>query len=189
MVSFGDAIKLGFKNAFKFGGVATRSEYWWFFLFAYILNVAANLVDALLGIDTSLGGVGDVVGGPVSVVVALVIFVPQLSILVRRFRDTRVSPYWLITGLVPIVGLVSWLANHYEEFMNIAYLAASDDAVATDAFVQQLINDSALAQSFAQLFIIFLLLGLFGIFQLVVTLLASKRPKQPTPPVALDTTA
>lgn len=188
MVSFGEAIRLGFKNALKFGGQATRSEYWWFFLFGYIVNVAANLVDAILGIDTILGGIGDVIGGPVSILVALVMFVPQLSILVRRFRDTRVSPYWLISGLVPVAGLVSWLANHYEEFTKIAYLAASDDTAATDAFVNELINDSALAQSFAQLFIIFLLLGLFGIFQLVVTLLASKKPKQPMPPVALDTT-
>lgn len=188
MVSFGDAIKLGFKNAFKFGGRATRSEYWWFFLFAYMVNVVANLLDLLLGIDTAIGGIGDVIGGPISVVAVLVLFVPQLSILVRRFRDTRVSPFWLISGLVPVAGLISWIANHYEEFMTIAYLAASDDEAAMDAFVRELINNSTLAQSFAQLFIIFLLLGLFGIFQLVVTLLASKKSNQPETPVALDTT-
>jgi uncharacterized membrane protein YhaH (DUF805 family) len=188
MVSFGAAIKLGFKNAFKFGGVATRAEYWWFFLFGYILNVVANLVDAMLGIDTVLGGIGDVIGGPVSVAAAFVLFVPQLSILVRRFRDTRVSPLWLITGLIPVVGLVTWLTNHYADFTRIVYLAATDDPAATDAFVNELVNDSALAQSFAQLFIIFVLLGLFGIFQLVVSLLASKKPNHSTPSVAIDTT-
>ena len=41
MVSFPEAIKLGFKNYANFGGRATRAEYWWLLLFLGGFPIAA----------------------------------------------------------------------------------------------------------------------------------------------------
>ena len=48
-VTFGGAIKLGFKNMFRFSGRASRSEFWYFILFyAIVLNVLAFLIPFIL---------------------------------------------------------------------------------------------------------------------------------------------
>ena len=55
-VTFGGAIKLGFKNMFKFSGRASRSEFWYFILFyAIVLNVLAFLVPLVIRFVSHLG--------------------------------------------------------------------------------------------------------------------------------------
>lgn len=55
-VSFGGAIRLGFKNMFKFSGRASRSEFWYFILFyAIVLNVLAFLVPFVIRLLPHLG--------------------------------------------------------------------------------------------------------------------------------------
>ena len=55
-VSFGQAIRLGFKNMFKFSGRASRSEFWYFILFyAIILNVLAFLLPFIIRFAMHLG--------------------------------------------------------------------------------------------------------------------------------------
>ena len=47
-ITFGEAIKLGFKNMFRFSGRASRSEFWYFILFysilVYVLSIAIGFV-------------------------------------------------------------------------------------------------------------------------------------------------
>lgn len=51
-VSFGLAIKLGFRNCFRFSGRASRSEFWYFILFysilVYVLSIAIGFVLPLI---------------------------------------------------------------------------------------------------------------------------------------------
>ena len=55
-VTFGGAIKLGFKNMFKFSGRASRSEFWYFILFyAIVLNVLAFLLPFIIRFILHLG--------------------------------------------------------------------------------------------------------------------------------------
>lgn len=176
MVSFGESIKLGFKNTFKFGGTSTRAEYWWFALFSYITGIVSGLIDVMFGWD-SLDSTS-VAGGPIAIALSAVLFIPQLSLLVRRFRDTKVSPFWLIAGLVPLAGLTTWCINNMQ-LLN-QFLAINDMSDAeVQAQIDQWANDPAFAQTLSQFAVIILLLAAFGIFQLVVTLLPSKKPKQP----------
>lgn len=173
-MDFAGAIKAGFKNFFKFSGRATRPEYWWFVLFAFLVSLVAGVVDTTLG-TTSVGNL-----------VSLVLFVPQLSLLFRRFRDAGVSPLWLFTYLVPL-------------FVTFNVLFANVDAfVALGTDIEKYANDSEGLQNalmtggYLEVLAgpLLLVLGLWlawSIFQLVITLLPTK--KQPEPPVAPDTTA
>ena len=87
-MSFIEAIKAGFKNYFDFTGVASRSEFWWFFLFAFMVRLVAGFSDS----ET------------ISNIVFLALFIPTLSAMVRRLRDADVSVYNILWVFLPIVG-------------------------------------------------------------------------------------
>ncbi|MFN8156617.1 MAG: DUF805 domain-containing protein [Candidatus Nanopelagicales bacterium] len=124
-VTFVEAIKLGFKKYARFEGRATRAEYWWWYLFtALVVGVFYVLLFIVIGIaagtsSTSVsadgtsstqlsGGSGALfaVVGLVFAVVVLALFIPTISVLVRRLHDTDKSGWWYWIGLVPFGGIV-----------------------------------------------------------------------------------
>lgn len=86
--SFLDAIVLLFKNYANFTGRTTKSEFWWAFLFLWILNLAVAYIPG--------------VGGVISVLV----LIPNLALCVRRLHDIGRSWVSLLLGLIPLVGLI-----------------------------------------------------------------------------------
>ena len=171
-MSFSNAIQAGFKNWVNFRGVASRSEYWWFALFSFIVGIAASIVDTAFGLDSVFGGL-------IGTLVSLAMFLPRLSLLVRRFRDAGVSPLWLISALVPISGFVSWVINNFERYRVIFEQSPNPTDAEIQAMANQLAADPSFVDSLLQLAAILLLLLLYMVFDLVITLLPTKRPKQP----------
>jgi uncharacterized membrane protein YhaH (DUF805 family) len=171
-MTFGNAIKAGFTNALKFRGVASRSEFWWFALFSFIVGSASSIIDTAFGLDQYLGGL-------VGVIASIALLLPRFTLLIRRFRDAGVSPLWLITALVPLSGLVSWVLNNYERLSAFVQVAPtlSDEQLAV--MVEQLIADPAFVDSLVQLLAILFLAFLYTVFELVITVLPSKRQAQP----------
>ena len=49
MVSFQNAVGLGFQHYFDFKGRSTRSEYWWWLLFVVLAGIALTIVDMGIG--------------------------------------------------------------------------------------------------------------------------------------------
>jgi len=98
-MGFTDAVKALYTNYAKFDGRASRSEYWWAFLYFIIIYVG-------LLIAPSLGG--EALGTILALVLSLVIlgtFIPMISVAVRRLHDCDKSGWLYLVGLVPIVGL------------------------------------------------------------------------------------
>ena len=95
-VSFGEAITLAFKNAFVYTGRASRSAYWWYALATFIVYVILNLI-----LVRALGG-----GAGVALYYLLVLasIVVSLPLGVRRMHDINRSGWWLLIGIIPIVG-------------------------------------------------------------------------------------
>jgi len=87
----GTAISVCFKKYATFGGRASRSEYWFFYLFYVIVYVLGMVIEGAAGI----------VG--LSYLFILPIFLPTLAVAVRRMHDTGRSGWFL---LVPIYNLV-----------------------------------------------------------------------------------
>ena len=181
MVKFGASIKSAWQKYFQFGGVSTRAEYWWWRLFAYMVSVAVGLIDVALGIDKIFGDSFTLLGGPFEIASLLFFFIPDLTILVRRFRDAGVSPYWLISGLVPISGLISWTINYWSIITEFVATTISDTFTESEAskLVEQWAQDPTVQQAALQFVGIGLLLSAFITFQFVITLLPTKKPKQP----------
>jgi len=108
-MGFGKAVATAFKKYVTFSGRASRSEYWWFFLFYVLVLVAAGMLDA---------AVGNLEQGYIGYAVILVMFVPNISISVRRLHDINMSGWWYLVFLVPIVGIffmVFWFTKKGDE--------------------------------------------------------------------------
>ena len=85
MVSFPQAVKLGFKNYFKFSGRSTRAEYWWWLLFTVLAGIVLNVVDTLTG---TMGMVG--------FLFELATLVPSFALGARRLHDINRTGWWLL---------------------------------------------------------------------------------------------
>ena len=94
-MSFTDAIRDGFSKYVTFSGRSSRSAYWWWYLFGILVLVAS------LAIDYALGA-----GGILYVLVALAMLLPNLAVLVRRLHDAGHSGWWLLIGLLPLIGAI-----------------------------------------------------------------------------------
>lgn len=98
-MGFGEAIQSGFRNYVGFSGRASRSEYWYWVLFAFLVAIAASIADASLG-----GGMSTV--GILGAIAGLALLLPNIAMAIRRLHDRDKSGWWLLLGLIPLVGLI-----------------------------------------------------------------------------------
>ena len=81
-------------NYANFDGRARRQEFWMFVLFNLIFSFAAGAIDGMLGTFF------------ISSVYGLAMFIPGLAVSVRRLHDTDKTGWFLLLGLIPLVGLI-----------------------------------------------------------------------------------
>ena len=89
------------KNYANFSGRARRKEYWYFALFNLIISFVLGFIDGMIGSFSPEAGMG-LLGG----IYTLAILIPGLSVSVRRLHDTDRSGWWLLIGLVPLIGAI-----------------------------------------------------------------------------------
>ena len=87
-----------------FAGRARRKEFWFFCLFYLIFALAATIVDAVLGTEYSVDETASI--GLFSSVYAIAMIVPSFAVLARRLHDTGRSGWWILIGLIPIIGTI-----------------------------------------------------------------------------------
>jgi len=93
-MSFGEAISDGFSKYATFSGRSSRSAYWWWTLFYVLIIIGASILDA-------------VIKAPVVTSLAWLAFIiPNIAVLVRRLHDTDHSGWWVLIGLIPLVGAI-----------------------------------------------------------------------------------
>lgn len=97
--SFAEAISVCFSKFATFSGRASRSEYWCFWLFCFLLNVAAGFLDRMFW-----GGSVDF--APLSSLTSLVLLLPTVSVTVRRLHDTDRSGWWFGFFVILLLALV-----------------------------------------------------------------------------------
>ena len=83
-----------------FSGRARRKEYWYFVLFNVIIAVVLGGVDRVIG--TSHGAGTGLLGS----IYSLAVLLPGIAVTVRRLHDTDRSGWWLLIGLIPIIGAI-----------------------------------------------------------------------------------
>lgn len=102
-MGFSEAVKSGFDHYTKFDGRANKPAFWWWFLFQIIVYIAAEIVDAILGTTIFW------------ILIALGLLLPNLSVAIRRLHDTNRTGWWILIGLIPIVGFIVLLIFYLEQ--------------------------------------------------------------------------
>ena len=113
MVSFPDAIRLGFQHYFDFRSRSTRAEYWWWVLFVILTQQALNVVNIRIGI-----------------LFGLAVLIPGLALGTRRLHDINKSGWWLLMWfgiflirfgiflIAPVIVLIAWHTKPSDEGTN-----------------------------------------------------------------------
>ena len=126
-MNFFDSVVSAFKNYFSFSGRASRSEFWWFFLFCILLYLLTfslafeELEQTLSGVKLQESDSAELIQVFISSwigIAFLTTFIPQITLSVRRFHDINKSGWWYVglqiaPGLLPsifIFDLISVLA-------------------------------------------------------------------------------
>ena len=95
-MGFGEAVATCFRKYATFRGRARRSEYWYFALFGILASIPAVILDKVFAPHEDRG--------PFSAVLSLVLFLPQISVTVRRLHDTGRSGWWYGGLFVYLIG-------------------------------------------------------------------------------------
>ena len=96
LMNFQNSIKTCFQKFADFNGRASRSEFWYFYLFA----ILAYFISIFIAIQMPFFFA-------VVILLGLVLFVPALAVTARRLHDTGRSGWWQLTAYIPYVGLIA----------------------------------------------------------------------------------
>jgi uncharacterized membrane protein YhaH (DUF805 family) len=90
------------KRYVDFNGRARRKEFWMFTLISVIIGAILTILDNIIG--TTYGD--RATSGVLASLYNLAVLLPTLGVGVRRLHDTGRSGWWILIGLVPLVGLI-----------------------------------------------------------------------------------
>lgn len=109
-MNFATAIRTCFCKYVTFSGRATRSEFWYWGLFVWILNILCAVADyAIFGLP-SLDNPGAAPAATIAQGFSLLVALPSLAVGSRRLHDTGRSGWWqlLLITLIGIIPLLYW---------------------------------------------------------------------------------
>ena len=111
-MNFGQSIAYCFSNYFNFNGRGSRSEYWWFYLFATLCGFVGSVWDASMG-DTSGSGF-------MYWISVIATFFPGIAAGSRRLHDVNKSGWLqlLAITMIGIIPLIIWMASVGENKKN-----------------------------------------------------------------------
>ena len=111
-MTFGESIKTVFSKYAVFQGRASRSEFWWWYLFTAIIGIAISTIMNIATAGAAASGdVNAVLAAQapflvISSLVSLVFLLPTIGVTVRRLHDTNRSGGWWWIQLIPFVGII-----------------------------------------------------------------------------------
>lgn len=96
-VTFKEAVLNALQNNYcNFSGRASRSDFWWFELFCWIVSFIIGIVFCWSANAMNIA----------SGIVSLALLLPTLGLAVRRLHDTGRSSWWLFLSFIPLVGII-----------------------------------------------------------------------------------
>lgn len=114
-MSFTDAVRTCISKFATFDGRATRSEFWWFYLFAALVGFIGYvpiLILTLIGASSNDGAISSiftiltVIFWIVWLIVVIALYIPLLAVGSRRLHDRGQSGWLQLLYLVPCGSIV-----------------------------------------------------------------------------------
>ena len=104
-MSFIESVETCLKKYADFNGRASRSEYWWFFLFNFLIVTVGAIADTIL-LGTASGSTGII-----QILVTLGLLLPGLAVGARRLHDINKSGWWQLLWLgsfvlIPLIYII-----------------------------------------------------------------------------------
>jgi uncharacterized membrane protein YhaH (DUF805 family) len=110
-MGFGESITTCFRKTFTYSGRASRSEFWWFYLFTSVIGkLSTGILELFYGADFDA-----LVPNLIDFGIALVLVFPQISVCCRRFHDIGRSGWYQLVLFLALV-LVGVAALIFETF-------------------------------------------------------------------------
>lgn len=101
-MNFWQAIASGFTQYVTFGGRASRSEFWYWFLFSLLGGLITEMLNSAF-FGTSIPS-----ASPLNGIFNLILFLPSLAIEVRRLHDINRTGWWLLIAFTILGIFLLW---------------------------------------------------------------------------------
>ena len=95
-MNFQNSIKTCFKKFSDFNGRASRSEFWYFYLFIAVGVYGFILLALEIPFFFAPG-----------IIFSFLILVPAFAVTARRLHDTGRSGWWQLTAYIPYIGIIA----------------------------------------------------------------------------------
>ena len=130
-MNFIQSISTCMRKYVTFSGRATRSEFWWFYLFTVLVNLvatsqASSFVPTLLdGQDMTENESSYFLNNffflYLSTITSLILLLPSLAVAVRRLHDVGRSGWWILITftVIGIIPLLIWYVTDAKDDENI----------------------------------------------------------------------
>lgn len=108
------SIKTCFSKYAVFSGRASRSEFWFFYLFILLASIATVIIDVIIlgySLDTYT---------PINSIFVLITLIPSYAVGCRRLHDVNRSGRWLLIGFtgIGVILLIVWWVKKGEDKKN-----------------------------------------------------------------------
>jgi uncharacterized membrane protein YhaH (DUF805 family) len=99
---FDEAIVSGFRNYLGFSGRAPRSEYWYWYLFTFLVGLVTLFLDSVLVPDNDLS--------PFNLIASLALLLPSIAMGFRRLHDIDRTAWWVLLAftIIGAILLIVW---------------------------------------------------------------------------------
>ena len=105
-MNFIESIQTCYKKTFNFKGRASKSEFWWFYLYDAIIYVAGEMAWKTDSNDNYIYSDGIVTLGIILTILFFINVIPAAAVGVRRLHDTNRSGWWYLLFLIPLITLI-----------------------------------------------------------------------------------
>lgn len=82
-------------KAFTIDGTASRLQFWYFVLFNWVVGLGASIFDIFIP------------GDQLENILSVLLFIPSVTVGIRRMHDTNHAGWWLICPIVNFVFLLT----------------------------------------------------------------------------------
>ena len=91
------------KKYAEFNGRARRREFWMFFLANVIAGTLVGIIAGIIRVPF------------LSMLYSLAVIVPNIAISIRRMHDINKSGFWILVGIIPLVGWIWFIILAVQE--------------------------------------------------------------------------
>lgn len=110
-MNFIGAIKNGYRYAGDTSGRASRSEFWYFYLYSVLITAIGVFAIVILHNKINI-----VIEGLLLIIYVAFVTIPNISLSIRRLHDINKSGYWLLVTFIPIVGMGIYILLMFKSY-------------------------------------------------------------------------